>query len=141
MIYITRKVEFCASHRLYNPSFSDQKNQDTFGLCNNPNGHGHNYTLEVTVRGEVDPETGMVLDLKALKHLVNELIIDHVDHKNLNVDVPFLNGVIPTAENLAIVFWEMLEPKIHNGTLHEIKLYESERNYVVYRGKAHERIS
>jgi 6-pyruvoyltetrahydropterin/6-carboxytetrahydropterin synthase len=140
MIYITRKLEFCASHRLYNPDYSDEKNAAVFGLCNNPNGHGHNYVMEVTVRGEVHPETGMVLDLKALKKLVNEEIILKVDHKNLNVDVPFLKGVIPTAENLAIHFWEALEPKLGNGQLHEIKLYESERNFVIYRGNSHERV-
>ena len=140
MIYITRKLEFCASHRLYNPEYSDEKNAEVFGLCNNPNGHGHNYVMEVTVRGEVHPETGMVLDLKALKKLVNEEIILKVDHKNLNVDVPFLKGIIPTAENLAIHFWEALEPKLGNGQLHEIKLYESERNFVIYRGNSHERV-
>ena len=135
MIYITRKHDFCASHRLYNPSFSDAKNKATFGLCNNPNGHGHNYVMEVTLSGEVSMETGMVFDLKALKKLVQEEIIDKVDHKNLNVDVDFLSGIIPTAENLAIKFWEVLEPKIQTGRLHEVKLYESERNFVVYRGK------
>jgi 6-pyruvoyltetrahydropterin/6-carboxytetrahydropterin synthase len=139
MIYITRKLEFCASHRLYNPEYSDEKNARVFGLCNNPNGHGHNYVMEVTVRGEVHPETGMVLDLKALKKLVNEEIILKVDHKNLNVDVPFLKGVIPTAENLAIHFWETLESKLEGGELHEIKLYESERNFVIYRGNSRER--
>ena len=140
MIYITRKLEFCASHRLFNPEYSDDKNAQVFGLCNNPNGHGHNYVMEVTVRGEVHPETGMVLDLKALKQLVNEEIILKVDHKNLNVDVPFLNNVIPTAENLAIRFWEALESKLENGELYEIKLYESERNFVIYRGKSRERV-
>ena len=141
MIYITRKLEFCASHRLYNPEYSDEKNEEVFGLCNNPNGHGHNYVMEVTVCGDVDPETGMVLDLKALKRLVNEEIILKVDHKNLNVDVPFLKNIIPTAENLAIRFWETLESKIENGQLHEIKLYESERNFVIYRGNSHERVN
>ena len=139
MIYITRKTEFCASHRLFNPEYSDEKNARVFGLCNNPNGHGHNYVMEVTVRGEVHPETGMVLDLKALKQLVNEEIILKVDHKNLNVDVPFLKDVIPTAENLAIRFWEVLENKLEGGELYEIKLYESERNFVIYRGKSRER--
>jgi len=139
MIYITRKLEFCASHRLFNPEYSDEKNAQVFGLCNNPNGHGHNYVMEVTVRGEVHPETGMVLDLKALKQLVNEEIILKVDHKNLNVDVPFLKDVIPTAENLAIRFWETLETKLE-GQLYEIKLYESERNFVIYRGNSHERV-
>ena len=139
MIYITRRLEFCASHRLFNPDFSDEKNELTFGLCNNPNGHGHNYVLEVTVKGEVDPETGMVLDLKALKKLINEEIINKVDHKNLNVDVDFLKGVIPTAENIAIHIWNILESKIESGELHEVKLFESERNFVVYHGAPVER--
>tara|TARA_B100001123_G_C15296492_1_gene1019407 strand:+ start:992 stop:1417 length:426 start_codon:yes stop_codon:yes gene_type:complete len=139
MIYITRRLEFCASHRLFNPDFSDEKNESTFGLCNNPNGHGHNYVLEVTVKGEVDPETGMVLDLKALKKLINEEIINKVDHKNLNVDVDFLKGVIPTAENIAIHIWNILESKIESGELHEVKLFESERNLVVYHGAPVER--
>ena len=139
MIYITRRLEFCASHRLYNPEFSDEKNETTFGLCNNPNGHGHNYVLEVTVKGEVAPETGMVLDLKALKKLINEEIVSKVDHKNLNVDVDFLEGVIPTAENIAIHIWDILESKIESGTLHEVKLFESERNFVVYHGASVER--
>ena len=134
MIFITRKIEFSAGHRLFNPDFSDEKNEATFGLCNNPNGHGHNYVLEVTLSGEVCNETGMVFDLKELKKLTQREIIDKVDHKNLNVDVEYLKGIIPTAENLAIKFWEILEPKITKGRLHEIKLYESERNYVVYRG-------
>ena len=134
MIFITRKIEFSAGHRLFNSNFSDEKNEATFGLCNNPNGHGHNYALEVTLSGEVNEDTGMVFDLKELKKLTQREIIDKVDHKNLNVDVDYLKGVIPTAENLAIKFWEILEPKINKGRLHEIKLYESERNYVVYRG-------
>ena len=134
MIFITRKHEFSAGHRLFNPDFSDEKNETTFGLCNNPNGHGHNYVLEVTLSGEVCDDTGMVFDLKELKKLTQREIIDKVDHKNLNVDVDYLKGIIPTAENLAIKFWEILEPKITQGRLHEIKLYESERNFVVYRG-------
>ena len=139
MIYITRRLEFCASHRLYNPEFSDDKNKTTFGLCNNPNGHGHNYVLEVTLKGEVDPQTGMVLDLKALKKIINEEIVSKVDHKNLNVDVDFLEGIIPTAENIAIHIWDILESKIESGTLHEVKLFESERNFVVYHGASVER--
>ena len=134
MIFITRKHEFCASHRLFNPTFSDEKNESTFGLCNNPNGHGHNYVLEVTLSGEVRDDTGMVFDLKELKKLTHQEIIDKVDHKNLNVDVDFLKDIIPTAENLAIKFWEILEPKVTKGQLYEIKLYESARNYVVYKG-------
>ena len=134
MIFITRKIEFSAGHRLFNPNFSDEQNKATFGLCNNPNGHGHNYVLEVTLSGEVCNDTGMVFDLKELKKLIQREIIDKVDHKNLNVDVDYLKSIIPTAENLAIKFWEILEPKFTKGRLHEIKLYESERNYVVYRG-------
>ena len=139
MIYITRKLEFCASHRLYNPEYSDEKNAEVFGLCNNPNGHGHNYVMEVTVKGEVAAETGMVLDLKYLKKLITEEIINQVDHKNLNVDVDFLEGIIPTAENLTIKFWEVLEKKLGDGLLHEIKLYESPRNFVRYQGAVRER--
>lgn len=135
MIYITRKLDFCASHRLHNPAFSDEKNKEVFGLCNNPNGHGHTYTLEVTIKGEADPENGMVMDFKHLKQLIKTEIIAKVDHKNLNVDVPFLKGVISTVENMAVIFWDILEPKIKNGVIYEIKLYESERNYVIYRGK------
>jgi len=141
MIFLTRKTEFCASHRLYNPDFSPEKNEKIFGLCNNPNGHGHNYVLEVTVKGEVDPETGMVMDLKTLKKLITLEVIDKVDHKNLNVDVEFMRGLIPTAENIAIKVWEILEPKIMNGKLHEVKLFESERNMVIYRGHSSERVN
>ena len=115
------------------------QNAAIFGLCNNPNGHGHNYVLEVTVKGNVNPETGMVLDLKSLKKIINEEIIDKVDHKNLNIDVPFLKNVIPTAENIAIHFWNIIAPKIENGALYEIKLFESERNFVIYRGTELER--
>ncbi len=111
-------------------------------MCNNPNGHGHNYVLEVTVRGEIDPKTGMVIDLKYLKDLVQNQIISKVDHKNLNVDVAFLENIIPTAENIAVKFWEILKPQINvaeNAELHEIRLFESERNFVVYRGTSYER--
>lgn len=135
MIYVTRKVEFCASHRLNNPALSDSENRRIFGICNNPNGHGHNYVLEVTVAGETDPKTGMVINLTNLKALLDKEIVKKVDHKNLNFDALFLKGVIPTAENLAIKFWEVLAPKIKQGRLYEVKLYESEKNFVVYRGE------
>ncbi|OGW15271.1 MAG: 6-pyruvoyl tetrahydrobiopterin synthase [Nitrospinae bacterium RIFCSPLOWO2_12_FULL_47_7] len=134
MIYITRKLDFCASHRLFNPEFTEDKNKAVFGLCNNPNGHGHTYTLEVTIKGKVDPDTGMVMDFKHLKELIKTEIIHKVDHKNLNIDVPFLEATISTVENMAMAFWNILEPKIKNGSLYEVKLYESERNYVIYRG-------
>ena len=135
MVYITRKAHFCASHRLYNPEWSDDKNDAVFGKCNNPNGHGHNYDLEVTVAGSLPPETGMVMDLKRLANIIEEEIVENVDHKHLNLDVDFLRGIIPTAENMAIVFWKILERKITEGKLYSIKVYESENNFVEYRGE------
>ena len=136
---LTKRLEFSASHRYWNNNWSRKKNLEVFGKCTSEYGHGHNYVLEVTVKGEVDPETGMVLDLKALKKLINEEIINKVDHKNLNVDVDFLKGVIPTAENIAIHIWNILKLKIEGGELHEVKLFESERNFVVYHGAPVER--
>jgi 6-pyruvoyltetrahydropterin/6-carboxytetrahydropterin synthase len=135
MIYVTRKAHFSAAHRLYNPTFSDAENDAVFDKCNNPNGHGHNYEIEVTVRGIPDPNTGYVIDLKLLARLIDEEILDRVDHKHLNHDVDFLRGVIPTAENIAIAFWQILEPKIPSGTLHSIRLFESANNFVEYRGE------
>ncbi len=134
MVFVTRKATFSASHRLFNPSWSDARNTQVFGKCNNPNGHGHNYDIEVTVGGDPPVETGMVIDLKKLADIVEQEIIDRVDHKNLNVDVDFLRGVIPTAENMAIAFWKILEPKIREGKLSSIRLYESANNIVEYRG-------
>ncbi len=134
-IYVTRKSHFAAAHRLYNPNFSDEKNNEVYGMCNNPLYHGHNYVLEVTVCGEPDPETGYLIDLKQLKKIIEEKIIKHVDHKNLNLEVEFLKGIIPTAENLAIAFWKQLEAEIPRGKLYSIKIYESERNIVEYRGE------
>ncbi len=134
MIYITRRETFAASHRLYRPELSDEENYKLFGKCSNPNGHGHNYTIEITVAGEVDPYTGFVLDLKKLKEIIQNEIIIHVDHKNLNVDTQFMKGIIPTSENICIALWKQLEDKIPNGKLFSIKLYETENNYFEYRG-------
>ncbi len=134
MVYVTRKAQFSASHRLYNPAWSDQRNAEVFGKCNNPNGHGHNYDIEVTVGGDPPPETGMVIDLKKLADIIERELIERVDHKNLNVDVDFLHGMIPTAENMAIAFWKILAPKITEGKLSSIRLYESANNIVEYRG-------
>lgn len=134
-VYVTRKTHFAAAHRLYNPQFSDEENTRIYGLCNNPLYHGHNYVLEVTVCGEVDEKTGYLIDLKKLKEIIEEKIIKYVDHKNLNLEVDFLKGVIPTAENLAVAFWKRLENEIPNGKLYSIKLYESERNIVEFRGE------
>lgn len=135
MIYVTRREIFSASHRLFNPEFSDEKNTEIFGKCSNLNGHGHNYVLEVVVAGETDPETGYVIDLKLLKEIIHENVIEKVDHKNLNIDVDFLYGKIPTAENIAVGIWNTLESKIPAGSLYSIKLYETENNYVEYKGK------
>ncbi len=135
MVYITRKEHFSASHRLFNEQWSEAKNFEVFGKCANPNGHGHNYDIEVTVAGVPPKETGMVMDLKRLSDLINEEIIERVDHKHLNLDVDFLRDVIPTAENMAIVFWNILSQRITEGTLYSIKLYESDNNFVEYRGE------
>lgn len=135
MVYVTRKAHFSAAHRLYNPTFSNERNDAVFDKCNNPMGHGHNYTVEVTVAGIPDALTGYVIDLKKLASLMDELIIDRVDHKHLNYDVPELQGIIPTAENIAVVFWQILEPKITEGKLHAVRVYESDNNYVEYRGE------
>ena len=136
MVLVTRKVHFSASHRLFNPELSDEQNEAIFGICNNPMGHGHNYELEVTVRGEVSPKTGMVIDLKKLHDILLHEIVSRVDLKHLNYDVDFLQGVVPTAENLARKFWEILNGKIETGELYEIKLYESANNFVTYRGES-----
>jgi len=125
MVTITRKMEFSASHRYDNPAFSPEENRRVFGKCNNPHGHGHNYTLEVTVAGEPDPQTGMVLDLKELKELLEREVMRRMDHRHLNFEVPELAGKIPTCENIARVIWDLLEPQITQGRLHKIRLYES----------------
>lgn len=135
MIYITKKLDFSAAHRVYNPNFTDEENANCFGRCNNPNGHGHNYELEVTIKGEVNPETGYLMDLKELKSIINREIIDKVDHKFLNYDVDFLQGIIPSSENLCIAFWNILKKAITQAELHEIKLYESKTSSVTYRGE------
>ncbi len=135
MVYVTRRCHFSASHRLYNPEFSDAKNDEIFDYCNNLWGHGHNYTIEITVSGMPDPDTGYVIDLKKLCRILKEEIIEKVDHKHLNHDVDFLTGIIPTAENLAVVFWQILERNLPTGNLHSIKLFESDNNFVEYFGE------
>ena len=134
MVYLTRKEHFCASHRLFNPKFSEKKNLEIYGKCAYPNGHGHNYEIEVTVAGNPDAQTGMILDLKKLADIIEQEIITRVDHKHLNFDVEFLNGIIPTAENLATVFWNILQPKIAAGKLYSIRVYETPNNFAEYRG-------
>ena len=137
MVYIQRRETFSASHRLHNPSWTEEKNLDIFGKCSNKRGHGHNFQLIVTVKGIVNPETGFVMNLADLKSLILTNIIDHVDHMNLNEDVPFLDGIIPSTENLAMVFWEILSPLINNkgANLHCVRIIETENNSVEYFGK------
>jgi 6-pyruvoyltetrahydropterin/6-carboxytetrahydropterin synthase len=134
MVYVTRKAHFSAAHRLFNPNFSDEKNEAVFDKCNNPHGHGHNYTIEVTVAGTPDPETGYVIDLKKLGQIMDEYVVDRVDHKHLNFDVPELSGIIPTAENIALVFWSLLASRITEGKLYSIRVAESDNNFAEYRG-------
>ena len=134
MIYVTRRAEFSASHFFHNPELSAEENQRIFGKCANPNGHGHNYAVEVTVAGDIDPKTGMVMDLKDLKKLLESEVIDLMDHKFLNKEVPVFSSKIPTTENIAIEIWKMIEPKLRVGKLHRIRLYETPDLFVEYFG-------
>ena len=134
-MYITRREIFSASHRLWNPSISDERNIELFDKCANANGHGHNFVLEVTVVGEVKNDSGYIADLKKLKNLIQTEIIKKVDHKYLNYDVEYLRNIIPTTENIARAFWQVLSPKITEGKLYSIRLHETENNMVEYRGE------
>lgn len=135
MVYLTRIEHFNAAHRLYNPNWTDEQNEQVFGKCANQNWHGHNYELLVTIRGEADPETGFLFDVKQLSQLIHTHVIDALDHKNLNLDVPFLKGKMCSTENLAIAIWDRLAPYLPAGVaLHRIKLYETPRIYVEYFG-------
>lgn len=135
MVYVTRREVFSAAHRLFNPDFSDEENDRIYDKCNNTFGHGHNYILEVTVSGKINPATGYVIDLKKLKKIIKENIINFLDHKHLNYEVEFLKGTIPTSENLTVAIWNILKNKIDEGNLFSIKLYETENNYFEYRGE------
>ena len=137
MVYLTRKIEFSASHLYHNPAMSPAENKRVFGKCNNPHGHGHNYTLEVTVAGDPDPVTGMVLDLKELKDILEHEITQRMDHRHLNYEVPELSGQIPTCENISRVIWNLLDPKITEGRLYKVRLYETPDLFAdVYRNGA-----
>ncbi|MGH9402324.1 MAG: 6-carboxytetrahydropterin synthase [Terriglobia bacterium] len=137
MIYLTRRAEFSASHYYHNPKFSEEENRRIFGKCSNPHGHGHNYTLEVTVGGEVDPATGMVLNLKDLKKLLEAEVLEAMDHKLLNAEVPAFATLIPTTENIAIEIWNRLAPKLTFGKLHRVRLYETPDLYADYYGASY----
>ena len=133
MIRLTKRVEFCAAHRYSHPRWDAEENRRRFGKAVNL--HGHNYVLEVTLQGTPAPETGMVMDLKALKDLITESVLDHLDHKNLNLDVPVLADVIPTPENLAVAIWGLLAPRLPDRSLHRVRLREDEGSYVDYYGE------
>ncbi len=133
---VTRRVHFNAAHRLHNPKYSDEWNRATFGVCNNPNWHGHNYDLDLSVEGEIAPDTGYVMDLNHLKALAEERVLRHLDHKNLNLDVPWFADVIPTAENIAVVVWRELRSALPATLSLTVRLWETPRNWVEYAGEA-----
>ena len=141
MIYISRKEHFNAAHKLFNPKWSKEKNEEVFGPCANENWHGHNYELIVTVKGNVDEETGYVVDLKELSSLLKTDIIDVFDHKNINLDVPCMKGKMASTENIVMAMWNLIVDKVNemakenNCILHSLKLYETPRNFVEYRGE------
>ncbi len=136
MIYITRRERFNAAHRLFRPEYSDEKNMEVFGKCSNPNWHGHNYELFVTVKGEIDEDTGFLINLKTLSRIIREKVISKIDHKNINLEVDFMKGKLASTENLAITIWQELEEPVNNlnAQLHRVKVTESENNYVEYFG-------
>lgn len=138
MVYITRRAVFSAAHRLFNPTFTDNQNEQTYDKCNNLWGHGHNYTLEVTIKGIPNPETGYLIDLKDLKTIMNEVIVSKVDHKHLNIDVEMFKGVITSLENIAAIFWNELSKILPIGELYRIKILETENNWIEYYGEPFE---
>lgn len=139
-ILVSRKEHFCAAHKLHNPNWSKEKNLEVFGPCANENWHGHNFDLVVTVKGEPDPETGFVVELKALSRLIKTNIIDKVDHKNLNLEVEFMEGKMASCENLVFEIWKILEPEVKdlgpNANLHSLRLYETPNNFIEYFGES-----
>jgi 6-pyruvoyltetrahydropterin/6-carboxytetrahydropterin synthase len=137
MVYIQRRETFSASHRLFNSAWTDEQNEAVFGKCSNRHGHGHNFQLIVTVKGTVSSETGFVMNLVDLKDIMMREVIDQVDHRNLNEDVPFLQGVLPSTENLALAFWARLSPAIEarGSALHCVRIVETENNFVEYYGE------
>lgn len=134
LVYVTRKMHFNAAHKLYNPNWSDEKNIAVFGKCANSNYHGHNFDLYVTVKGVPNPDTGFVMDLKELKNLLEEKIISRLDHRNINLDVDFMQGKLASIENLAKAIWDELLPYLGAERLHSIKIYETPRQYVEFYG-------
>ena len=134
-VTVTRRLLFNAAHRVHNPALSDAENVRLFGKCNNPKWHGHNYTLDVSVRGPIEARTGYVMDLGALKQLVEDRVVGKIDHKNLNLDVDFMRGLIPTSENIIVAIWRELEPAVAPARLTRLVLWETPNNYVEYTGE------
>ena len=137
MIYLTRRERFCAAHRIFKPELGESENFKLYGQCSNPEWHGHNYILYVTVKGEIDPEVGYVMNLKRLKEIINEYVLVFLDHKNINTQVPFMKGRLASTENIAIAIWEQLYTPVaeEGATLHSVKIAETENNFVEYFGK------
>ena len=133
-VTVTRRLRFNAAHRVHNPALSDEENAAIFGKCNNPNWHGHNYILDVSLEGDIDERTGYVFDLAALKQLVEREVVDKVDHRNFNLDVDFMEAVIPTSENIVVAFWRLLVDRVKPTRLSKLVLWETENNYVEYTG-------
>ena len=133
-VTVTRRLHFSAAHRVHNPAMSDEENRRVFGKCNNPNWHGHNYILDVSVKGSLDEKTGYVLDLSRVKDIVEQHVVSKVDHRNLNLEVDFLREVIPTSENIIVAFWRVLEPALRPARLSRLVLWETVNNYVEYDG-------
>jgi 6-pyruvoyltetrahydropterin/6-carboxytetrahydropterin synthase len=129
-IYVVRRERFSAGHTLFNPDFSEERNREIYGKCSNPSGHGHNYVLEAVLRGEIDRQTGYLFDLGELSSIMHKAVIEDVDHRNLNVDVDWLRGVIPTTENLASAFWERLDASLPKGMLYAVRVGETSKNWV-----------
>jgi 6-pyruvoyltetrahydropterin/6-carboxytetrahydropterin synthase len=135
-VSITREVHFSAAHRVFNPEWSDERNEEVFGPCANPNWHGHDYELFVTVEGELDPDTGFVMDFKDLNSVAQSRVVDDLDHKNVNLDVPWMDGIIASAENLVVAIWERLAGHLPDGVkLAKLTLWETPRHYVEYTGE------
>lgn len=137
MIYITRRERFNAAHRLFRADYTNEQNLETFGKCSNPNWHGHNYVLHVTVKGEINPATGFLMNLSELSKIIREKVIEKIDHKNVNLDVDFMAGKFASTEMLAMAIWEQIEKEIvaHGAQLHRVQLQESENNFVEYFGQ------
>lgn len=135
VLFVTRRAHFNAAHKLFNPKWTREQNDEAFGMCANENWHGHNFDLYVTIKGHPNPDTGFVMDLKRLKVIIENEVVMHLDHQNLNIDVPFLKDVLPTIENLAVIIWERLAPHLPGGVkLHKIHLIETVNNSVEYFG-------